>query len=297
MGQSVQVYRDGELINTREYNAGELFLIFFHSLSRARSLVFARSSALFLSLCLPPRPLPLPRSPSRTLPSQLFASTPLTSPLPALSAGKDWSELEAPGHQSAFDADLAADEARKHVADVTEHAKVGFHESLLCGEICGPSGMLGIDFDSPYTFKLSAQRAKISQTMARSAADEAKVFPHYLAMYISACLLACLPACLLACLSISLSPLQSLLQPLPSRCCSRSACVERGSARERERGRERVLEQYSTETAVPVLTPDMDNPPPPPSFCFDQYYCKAAMKCREYQIAWYGLKKYLFAED
>ena len=58
MGQSVQVYRDGELINTREYNAGELFLIFFLSLSRARSLVFARSSALFLSLCLPPRPLP-----------------------------------------------------------------------------------------------------------------------------------------------------------------------------------------------------------------------------------------------
>jgi hypothetical protein len=229
MGQSVQVYRDGELINTREYNAGELFLIPF--LSRARSLVSARSSALFLSLCLPPRPLPLPRSPSRTLPSRLFASTPLTSPLPALSAGKDWSELEAPGHQSAFDGDLAADEARKHVADVTEHAKVGFHESLLCGEICGPSGMQGIGFDSPYTFKLSAQRAKISQTMARSAADEAKVFPHYLAMYISACLL----ACLLACLSISLSPLQSLLQPLPSRCCSRSACVERGSASARAR--------------------------------------------------------------
>eukprot|EP00802_Teleaulax_amphioxeia_P007860 Tamp_07868.p1 GENE.Tamp_07868~~Tamp_07868.p1 ORF type:complete len:289 (+),score=49.99 Tamp_07868:1406-2272(+) len=80
--------------------------------------------------------------------------------------GKDWSELEAPGHQSAVDADMAADEARKYVAEVTERAK----------------------------------RAKISQTMARTAADEAK------------------------------------------------------------------------------------------------YYCKAAMKYREYKRAWYGLKQYLFAE-
>jgi len=68
------------------------------------------------------------------------------------------------------------------------------------------------------------------------------------------------------------------------------------------RTRERVyLEQYSTEAAVPMLTPDLVNspptPPPPLCVCCDQYYCKAAMKCREFQIAWYGLKKYLFAED
>jgi hypothetical protein len=135
---------------------------------------------------------------------------PLTSPLPVLSAGKDWAELEAPGHQSAFDADLAADEARKHVADVTEHAKVGFHESMRRGEICGPVVCWGIDFAIPYTFKLSAQRAKISQTMARTAADEAKVFPHYLAVYLSACLPACLPAFRLVCRRCS-------------RCCSLSA--------------------------------------------------------------------------
>lgn len=123
IGQSVQVYRDGVLINTREYNAGELFRILFLSLSRARSLVSARSSARSLPFWLPCEGVP--RTPSRTLPSLLFASTSShVSLLPALSAGKDWSELEAPGRQSAFDADLIADEARKHVAHVTEHAKV-----------------------------------------------------------------------------------------------------------------------------------------------------------------------------
>jgi len=88
-----------------------------------------------------------------------------------------------------------------------------------------------------------------------------------------------------------------------SRCCSLcpvavAAALPVLKEGARARARERVyLEQYSTETAAPVVTPDVDNPPPPPSFCFDQYYCKAAMKCREYQIAWYGPKKYLFAED
>ena len=57
-------------------------------------------------------------------------------------AGKDWSELEAPGYQAARDGDVLADEARKHVVEVTERAK----------------------------------RAKLSQTMARNAANEAKYY-------------------------------------------------------------------------------------------------------------------------
>lgn len=60
----------------------------------------------------------------------------------AYDSGKDWADLEAPGYEAARDGDMSADEARTHVPTVTERAK----------------------------------RAKLSQTMARSAADEAKYY-------------------------------------------------------------------------------------------------------------------------
>ena len=158
--QEVQKYKNGELESTREYNPGESHLVFSSlSLSRRTSslpvfpCLLLVSSFLPLSLSLScPRthsllhfPPFFPFSPSLSPPSNsapcdpraisALCQAPLTSPFPPPSAGKDWSELEAPGHQSAVDADMAADEARKYVAEVTERAKVRVHlESLPSGD-------------------------------------------------------------------------------------------------------------------------------------------------------------------